>query len=75
MRKRDPDDKRAYCVYLTDRGREMKPLIFKIKSNMNDILLQGFSNEEKSSFVYLIEKAAVNIASENENRRFSYEQE
>ncbi len=72
-RKRDPYDKRAYCVYLTDKGREMKPVLICITSRINDVLLCGFSDEEKAMFISMMEKAAKNIASENEMRKASNE--
>ncbi|WMW21848.1 MarR family transcriptional regulator [Methanolobus mangrovi] len=72
-RKRDPGDKRAYCVYLTDKGREMKPVLLNISSRINDVLLYGFSDEEKAMFISMMEKAAKNIASENEMKKASNE--
>ncbi|WP_342306366.1 MarR family transcriptional regulator [Methanolobus sp. ZRKC5] len=73
IRKRDPCDKRAYCVYLTDKGREMKPVLIDISSKLNDVLLHGFSTEEKAMFISMMEKAAKNIASENEMKKASNE--
>ncbi|WP_292470204.1 MarR family transcriptional regulator [Methanolobus sp.] len=72
-RKRDPCDKRAYCVYLTDKGREMKPVLLSISSRINDVLLYSFSDEEKAMFISMMEKAAKNIASENEMKKDSNE--
>ena len=72
-RKRDPCDKRAYCVYLTDKGREMKPVLLSISSRLNDVLLYGFSDEGKAMFISMMEKAAKNIACENEMKKASNE--
>lgn len=68
-RKRDPNDKRAYCIYLTDKGREMESVLFDISAKLNDVLLKGFNDEEKAMFIALIGKAAMNIAEENETRK------
>ncbi|WP_094227133.1 MarR family winged helix-turn-helix transcriptional regulator [Methanolobus psychrotolerans] len=73
VRKRDSCDKRAYCVYLTDKGREMKPLLFSLISQLNDVLLHGFSDEEKAMFISMVEKAARNISSENDMKKASNE--
>ncbi|MBP1910540.1 DNA-binding MarR family transcriptional regulator [Methanolobus bombayensis] len=73
VRKRDPADKRAYCVYLTDKGRSMQSLLFSISSNISEVLLRGFNAEEKEMFFSLIEKAARNMASENQIRKASNE--
>ncbi|WP_340819754.1 MarR family transcriptional regulator [Methanolobus sp. WCC4] len=70
-RKRDPNDKRAYCVFLTDKGREMESALFSISTKLNDVLLRGFSEEEKAMFISLIGKAAMNIAEENEIKKAS----
>lgn len=69
VRKRDPHDKRAYCVYLTENGRRLGPQLLKIGADLNDILLQGFSDEEKAMFLSLVGKAAMNIASENGKKK------
>ncbi len=71
IRKKDPADKRAYCVHLTDRGREMKVLFIKISKQLNDVILRGFSDEEKTMFLSMVERAARNIAHENEMRKAS----
>ena len=73
VRKRDPTDKRAYCVYLTDKGRSMKPVLFSISSSISEVILRGFNAEEKEMFFTLVEKAAINMASENEIRKASNE--
>nr|WP_321496842.1 MarR family winged helix-turn-helix transcriptional regulator [uncultured Methanolobus sp.] len=71
VRKRDPNDKRAYCVYLTEEGQKMGPVLMKISADLNGVLLRGFNDEEKAMFISLVEKAAMNIASENEIKKAS----
>ncbi|TQD26989.1 MarR family transcriptional regulator [Methanolobus vulcani] len=71
IRKRDPKDKRAYCVYLTEEGQKMGPILMEIGANLNNVLLQGFSDEDKVMFISLVEKAAMNIATENEIKKAS----
>ncbi|WP_407355322.1 MarR family winged helix-turn-helix transcriptional regulator [Methanolobus sp. WCC5] len=72
-RKRDPCDKRAYCIYLTDKGREMDNVLISISVRLNDTLLRGFSDKEKAMFISLVEKAAMNISSENDMKKASNE--
>ncbi len=69
IRKRDPSDKRAYRVYLTDSGQRMRPLFFKLSEQLNEVLLQGFSIEEKAMFISMVERAAMNMASVNETKK------
>ncbi|MDG6243131.1 MAG: MarR family transcriptional regulator [Methanolobus sp.] len=72
-RKRDPCDKRAYCIYLTDKGREMDHVLIDVSIRLNDTLLRGFSDKEKAMFISLVEKAAMNISSENFIKKASNE--
>jgi DNA-binding MarR family transcriptional regulator len=58
-RERDKSDLRAYKVYLTDKGKEMRNIIFKKQASFIDILFSDFTFEEKEIFRLLIHKASI----------------
>ncbi len=60
-RERDESDLRAYRVYLTDKGKEMRNIIFKKLTAFTDILFSGFTFEEKEIFRLLIHKAVIKL--------------
>ena len=60
IRKVDAKDKRAYNVYLTEKALKMKPMIRKAMMNWTDILLSGFSEEEKEISLDLLERMGEN---------------
>ena len=60
-RERDESDLRAYRVYLTDKGKEMRNIIFEKLTAFTDILFSGFTSEEKEIFRLLIHKAAIKL--------------
>jgi DNA-binding MarR family transcriptional regulator len=53
-RKRDPEDRRRYNIYLTEKGRTIYPVLLNISSVWTDILLKDFSDEEKDLFFGLL---------------------
>jgi len=58
-RQRDKDDLRAYKVYLTEKGKEMRGVIFEKLVSFIDILFSDFTPEEKEIFRLLTRKAAL----------------
>ena len=69
VRERDPEDRRAYVVSLTEKGRSMESVLVDISSNLNDVILQGFTEEESLSFISMLMRAVGNISTENEARK------
>ncbi|AAK81590.1 DNA-binding MarR family transcriptional regulator [Clostridium acetobutylicum] len=61
------DDIRAYKLYLTDKGREVIPKIFKVIGELLDILLEGSSQEEIETGIKFLEKV-LNNAKENRKK-------
>ncbi len=61
-RERDEEDKRAYRVFLTEKGRTIQSDIIKIACGWEEILLSGFTVEERkiiaNSFANMIENAS-----------------
>lgn len=68
-REPDPRDKRAYCVFLTEKARLLEPVIREMASLINEVIFKGFTDEEKANFIRLINKTIINISSENEARK------
>ena len=65
----DPQDKRAYCVFLTEKSRHLEPVIRKMSTQINDVIFKGFTDEEKALFLGMITRAIGNISVENEARK------
>ncbi len=70
-RERDPDDKRAYIVRLTKKGRSMENVFMEISSRLNDLLMSGFTEAEAASFISMLMRAGENISAENNIRKLS----
>ncbi|KKG08761.1 MarR family winged helix-turn-helix transcriptional regulator [Methanosarcina sp. 2.H.A.1B.4] len=60
-RRRDKDDLRAYKVYLTEKGKEIRGVVLEKLISFVDTLLSDFTPEEKEIFRRLIQKAVFNL--------------
>jgi DNA-binding MarR family transcriptional regulator len=58
----DPEDRRAYKVFLTEQGQELGDILCSVLKELNSILLEDFSYEEKISFRNMIQRAGTNIS-------------
>lgn len=58
-REKDENDLRAYKVYLTEKGKEMRGVIFEKLVSFIDSLFSDFTPEEKEIFRLLARKAAL----------------
>lgn len=70
-RERDPGDKRAYMVHLTEKGRSMESVLMDISSRLNDVLMRGFTEDETALFISMLMRAVENISAENDSRKVS----
>jgi DNA-binding MarR family transcriptional regulator len=68
-REKDPQDRRAYRIYLTEKSRQLGPVIQQMSALINDIVFDGFTGEEKVLFVGMIRRAIGNISRENDIRK------
>ncbi|EOD01495.1 MarR family winged helix-turn-helix transcriptional regulator [Caldisalinibacter kiritimatiensis] len=59
-RKVNPEDKRSYKIYLTQKVINMKPIIFNVLDKSIELLEQGLSNEEKDMLLIVLKKMAKN---------------
>lgn len=60
-RQKDESDLRAYRVYLTEKGKEMRSVIFEKLVSFMDTLFSDFTPEEKEIFRLLIHKASIKL--------------
>ncbi|WP_440948230.1 MarR family winged helix-turn-helix transcriptional regulator [Methanosarcina sp. T3] len=60
-RQRDRDDLRAYKVYLTEKGKEIREVVLEKLISFVDTLLSDFTPEEKEIFRQLVQKAAFKL--------------
>ena len=60
-RQRDENDHRAYKVYLTEKGKEIRDVILEKLISFVDTLLSDFTPEEKEIFRQLVQKAAFKL--------------
>lgn len=60
-RVRDESDLRAYKVYLTEKGKGMRDIIFEKLTSFIDILFSDFTYEEKQIFWILLHKASIKL--------------
>ena len=55
-RERDENDKRAYKIYLTDKGNDVKDTIVEALNSWEDIITSRLSNEERIILDLLLNK-------------------
>lgn len=60
-REKDKFDKRAYCLYCTEKGINFIPEIRRIIILENTTVTKGFTQEERDLLSLLLEKATRNI--------------
>ena len=60
----DPNDKRAYNLHLTPKGKQIEPEIKRILRNLTTILLADFSKEEQEIAFEHLKRMYQNIISD-----------
>lgn len=61
-RQQDPEDKRAYRVFVTEKGRSMEEKMMEIALKWDSIVLSGFSKEEKQLQAAFLERMEQNVS-------------
>ena len=67
-RQRDPDDKRAHRIRLTDEAQEIGPEIQQVYYRIYTVAMRGISQEEFDTFVKLFSRMSENFAREQHNK-------
>lgn len=60
-RERDKEDKRAYCLYCTEKGMRFIPEIERIITLEESVITKGLTNEEVELLSSLLKKVRINI--------------
>ena len=60
-RRPDPHDKRSFQIYLTEKGKAIRPQLESIVDEVQEILLENMSTEEKIILKRLMQQMAGNI--------------
>lgn len=70
-RRREEEDKRNYIISLTEKGREIVPIIKKVLKEWREKILKGFSRDERKFILNALEKVIENaiLAKEELNGR------
>ncbi len=61
QRKNDPDDRRLNRVYLTTKGREIKPKLYEALEKWTHVMLQDLSQDEQSFLLRTLEKVVASV--------------
>jgi len=67
-RKKDTTDKRAYNVFITVKGKKFINIFRNISSDWNDILLSGFTENERELFINFLKKTIENASANKEKQ-------
>lgn len=67
-RQRDPDDKRAHRIRLTEKALEIGPAVEQVYNQVYSLAMQGISQEELDYFVKLFGRMSANFAHIQEKR-------
>ena len=57
FRKRDENDRRAYKVYLTEKGKAIQETIWQKLADWDNMVFSNFSTEERENLKLLLKKA------------------
>lgn len=62
IRKQNPNDKRAYKIYLTEQAIKLKPIIKKTIINTNEVIETDISDDDKELLNKILKKMSDNAA-------------
>lgn len=68
-RKKDQHDNRAYKIYLTKKGRHIEPKLYSSLQQLNVVLSENLTENEKVEVVTLLEKLERNILAQNKKAK------
>ncbi len=66
IRKKDNTDKRAYNVFITKKGKKLENIFKNISSDWTEILLSGFTENERELFINFLKKTIENASANKE---------
>lgn len=59
--RKNPEDARSNCVYLTTKGRALHPIFIEISQALYEREYQGINEEDQKLFLKLLEKVYANF--------------
>jgi DNA-binding MarR family transcriptional regulator len=62
VRKKDKTDKRAYNVFITQKGKKLMNILRNISSDWTDTLLTEFTENEKELFINFLKRTIENAS-------------
>ena len=65
VRKNQINDKRAYSIYLTEKGKESAQKVKQICGHVDDIAFKNISSEDKQQFLQTLNIIIKNLREEN----------
>lgn len=60
LRELSPTDRRQYCMYLTDKGKELLPVIFNRLHSWTEAVAGNLNDEERRTAIDLLERMMDN---------------
>lgn len=60
-RREDPNSRRSFRVYLTDKGRELKDELLPVPIAVNQMMLSSLDEEEQKAIIKLLKKMVDTI--------------
>lgn len=70
-RRRDPADRRAWQLHLTDKSRKVVEKLQRSVDSLVDAMLHGLTFEERSEFERLLKAVGTNLSERRETARIS----
>lgn len=64
-RRADPNDRRAWQLYLTDRAHPLLSQLKELAAGLIDEALEGFEEDEKAQFMAMLERIRSNLSRKN----------
>ncbi len=58
---KDPDDKRVKRIYLTEKREEIEDIVEKIDNEVDEIMFNKFSEEDKEKYITYLEQILENV--------------
>lgn len=71
-RRQDEKDKRAYLLYITEKGKRVKPDIESMFREWNEIVLEGFDDDEVAQVVSYMERISENVLKHHDAKDLKY---
>ena len=62
-KQRDTVDRRAFRIFLTSKGKEIEPSIKKISTELTEVILSTFTDEEKAFILKFLKEMVQNASS------------